>query len=219
MGSACSVGARCPMAGSVFGSVAIATTATVSAAATAPVALPAAATPRAFFSRTRDVDVQGPSAQVLAIQRFNGLLCLLGCIIVTKANPRGRPVVRSVTRLASTTVPCAAKASCSSFSVTLKSRFPTNNLVLMDVLNRPVQFCAHHNVPENRVSNHHRTGFVDDFHAMEVKNVSRDAVTVACFDGIASDKFLLPTWRGRTNGVSGVTGGPKRSLAPSALAP
>jgi hypothetical protein len=34
-------------------------------------------------------------------------------------------------RLASTTVPWAANASCRSFSVVLKERFPTNNFVLI----------------------------------------------------------------------------------------
>src|SRR5205085_10383382 len=48
-----------------------------------------------------------------------------------EANPRGRPVARSIIRLASTTDPCAAKASCRSFSVMSKERFPTNNFVLM----------------------------------------------------------------------------------------
>src|SRR5512133_2721353 len=54
-----------------------------------------------------------------------------GVLIVTKPNPRGRPVARSIMRLASTTVPCAANASCRSFSVMLKERFPTNSLALI----------------------------------------------------------------------------------------
>ncbi len=54
-----------------------------------------------------------------------------GEFMVTKPKPRGRPVVRSIIRLVSTTVPCAAKASCRSFSVVSKERFPTNNLLLM----------------------------------------------------------------------------------------
>src|ERR1017187_4792513 len=49
-----------------------------------------------------------------------------------KAKPRKRPVIRSIIRLASTTEPWAAKASCKSFSVVLKERFPTNNLLLID---------------------------------------------------------------------------------------
>ena len=85
--------------------------------------------------------------------QFGGLARRYNFVESLKA--RGWPVVRSVTRLASTTVPNAANASCRSFSVTLKSRFPTNNLVLMDVLNCPGQFCARHNVPVGRVSNLH----------------------------------------------------------------
>jgi hypothetical protein len=54
-----------------------------------------------------------------------------GVLIVTKPNPRGRPVARSIIKLASTTVPCAANASCRSFSVMLKLRFPTNNFALI----------------------------------------------------------------------------------------
>ena len=52
-----------------------------------------------------------------------------GVLMVTKAKPRGRPLARSIIRLASTTVPWAAKASCRSFSVVLNERFPTNNFV------------------------------------------------------------------------------------------
>lgn len=52
--------------------------------------------------------------------------------MVTKAKPRERPLIRSIIRFASTTVPCAEKASCRSFSVVLKERFPTNNLLLID---------------------------------------------------------------------------------------
>src|SRR5436309_1581431 len=51
--------------------------------------------------------------------------------MVIKAKPRDRPVARSSIRLVSTTVPWAANASCRSFSVTLKERFPTNNFALI----------------------------------------------------------------------------------------
>ena len=54
-----------------------------------------------------------------------------GVDMVTNAKPRERPLIRSIMRLASTTVPWAANASCKSFSVVLKERFPTNNLVLI----------------------------------------------------------------------------------------
>ncbi len=50
--------------------------------------------------------------------------------IVTNPKPRGRPLVRSTIRFASTTVPWAAKASCRSFSVVLNDRFPTNSFAL-----------------------------------------------------------------------------------------
>ena len=55
-------------------------------------------------------------------------------LMVTKPKPRGRPVSRSIIMLVSVTVPCAANASCKSFSVVSKERFPTNNLLLIDVL-------------------------------------------------------------------------------------
>ena len=58
-------------------------------------------------------------------------LAASGLSMVTKPNPRARPVSRSIIRLVSTTVPYAAKASWRSFSVVLKERFPTNNFVLM----------------------------------------------------------------------------------------
>ena len=51
--------------------------------------------------------------------------------MVTNANPRGRPLILSIIRFVSRTVPCAANASCRSFSVVLKERFPTNNLLLI----------------------------------------------------------------------------------------
>src|SRR5580704_5261859 len=54
-----------------------------------------------------------------------------GVDMVTNANPLERPLMRSIIRLASTTVPWAPKASCRSFSVVLKERFPTNNLLLI----------------------------------------------------------------------------------------
>src|SRR5881409_3430494 len=47
-----------------------------------------------------------------------------GVPMVTKAKPRGRPLMRSTMRLASTTVPWAANASWRSFSVVLYERFP-----------------------------------------------------------------------------------------------
>src|SRR5260221_237790 len=51
--------------------------------------------------------------------------------MVTKPKPRGRLVMRSIIRLVSVTVPNCANASWRSFSVVLKERFPTNNLLLM----------------------------------------------------------------------------------------
>jgi hypothetical protein len=46
--------------------------------------------------------------------------------IVTKANPRGRPVVRSVTRLASTTVPYAAKTAFAAHSTVTEANLMTD---------------------------------------------------------------------------------------------
>ncbi len=54
-----------------------------------------------------------------------------GVDIVTKPNPRERPVARSNIRTASMTVPCAANASWRLFSVVLNDRFPTNSFVLI----------------------------------------------------------------------------------------
>ena len=54
--------------------------------------------------------------------------------MVTKANPRGRPVSRSIISLDSMTVPHAANVSFRSVSVVLKERFPTNSLLLIYVL-------------------------------------------------------------------------------------
>ena len=51
----------------------------------------------------------------------------------TKANPRGRPVSRSVGTFASTTLPAALKAWISSSRVTSKLRFPTKTLFEMAV--------------------------------------------------------------------------------------
>src|ERR1700732_5335411 len=49
--------------------------------------------------------------------------------MVTKANPRDLPVNLCCMRVTSCTAPACAKSSCSSFSVVLKERFPTYNLV------------------------------------------------------------------------------------------
>src|SRR5437763_13872447 len=51
--------------------------------------------------------------------------------MVTKAKPFERPLIRSVIRLTSVTEPQPANRSCSSFSVVLNERFPTNNLLLI----------------------------------------------------------------------------------------
>ena len=51
----------------------------------------------------------------------------------TKANPRGRPVSRSVGTFASTTLPAALNAWISSSRVTSKLRFPTKTLFEMAV--------------------------------------------------------------------------------------
>src|ERR1700694_3688760 len=52
--------------------------------------------------------------------------------MVTNPKPRGRPLNLSMMRSTSITAPCAAKRSWSWFSVVLKERFPTNNLVFID---------------------------------------------------------------------------------------
>ena len=109
-----------------------------------------------------------------------------GELMVTKAKPRGRPVVRSVTRLASTTVPWAAKASWRSFSVTLKSRFPTNNLVLIiccAVLDSSALATMFPHAGSQILI---EPGSLEDLHVMEVKNVSRDWMSVLDFGEIAS---------------------------------
>ena len=55
----------------------------------------------------------------------------------TKANPRGRPVSRSVGSLASTTLPAEAKAAMSSSRVTSKLRLPTKTLFEMSTFSLP----------------------------------------------------------------------------------
>src|SRR5581483_6694221 len=50
-------------------------------------------------------------------------------LMVTNAKPRDLPVNLSCIRVTSCTVPACAKSSCSSFSVVLKERLPTYNLV------------------------------------------------------------------------------------------
>src|SRR5262249_38323699 len=52
--------------------------------------------------------------------------------ISTKANPRERPVSRSVTKLADSTTPICPNSSSSSCSDTLKGRLPTYNLTDID---------------------------------------------------------------------------------------
>src|ERR1051326_5160481 len=52
--------------------------------------------------------------------------------ISTKANPRDRPVSRSITRLALVTVPWALNAWVRSASVVSKERFPTYRFLLTD---------------------------------------------------------------------------------------
>ena len=50
-------------------------------------------------------------------------------LMVTKANPRDLPVMRSVTRCASVTVPYCANRSFRSGSVVLNERFPTYKFI------------------------------------------------------------------------------------------
>src|ERR1700731_5128508 len=50
-------------------------------------------------------------------------------LMVTKANPRDLPVMRSVTRYTSVTVPNCANRSFSSGSVVLNERFPTYSFI------------------------------------------------------------------------------------------
>src|SRR3954454_3377306 len=79
-----------------------------------------------------------------------------GVPIVTNANPRERPLMRSVIRLTSETVPNSENMSWRSFSVVSKERFPTYNLVFMQLLLGELA-CGFRAVPDYRVSNHHRT--------------------------------------------------------------
>ena len=77
--------------------------------------------------------------------------------------------------MASTTVPYAAKASCKSFSVTLKSRFPTNNLVLIVQYATPWTGSALTTMfPRVGSQTFTEPASPEDFHVMEVKNVSRE---------------------------------------------
>src|SRR5207247_10583129 len=54
--------------------------------------------------------------------------------IVTKAKPRDLPVNLSCMRVTSWTGPACEKSSCSSFSVVLKERLPTYNLVPIEII-------------------------------------------------------------------------------------
>src|ERR1051325_6557610 len=49
--------------------------------------------------------------------------------IVTKANPRDLPVMRSIMRWTSLTVPCFSNKSWRSFSVVSKERLPAYNFI------------------------------------------------------------------------------------------
>src|SRR5690349_11348666 len=53
-----------------------------------------------------------------------------GEAMVTKPNPRGRPLSRSIGTLASMTVPCAAKSRSSSLWLIVWARLPTNSFAL-----------------------------------------------------------------------------------------
>lgn len=59
-----------------------------------------------------------------------------GVAMVTKPNPRERPLVRSVIRLTSVTGPNVEKRSWRSFSVVSNGRFPTYNFVFMMIYTR-----------------------------------------------------------------------------------
>src|SRR5262249_44017817 len=72
-------------------------------------------------------------------------------------------VSRSVIRWVSKTVPWDANASRNSLSVTLKSRFPTNNFVLIKIQGLPGQFHPNHAVPVSRVSNPRRAELAQGF--------------------------------------------------------
>ena len=85
----------------------------------------------AFFARAGDVDGEGAAAHILAVHAGDGLLRLGIELMVTKAKPRERLVMRSITMLVFVTLPNAAKASCRSFSVVSKERFPTNSLLFI----------------------------------------------------------------------------------------
>ena len=54
--------------------------------------------------------------------------------MVTKAKPRDLPVNLSCMRVTSCTAPACEKSSCSSFSVVLKGRLPTYNLVPIEFI-------------------------------------------------------------------------------------
>src|SRR5262249_20349245 len=106
-------------------------------------------------------------------------------LIVTKPNPRGRPVARSIIKLASTTVPWAANASCRSFSVMSKERFPTNSFVL---IYSPYLLIVSYYWPFPRIGSQIITEYNSrkDFHALQGKPNVIDLPKVAGFQGIAS---------------------------------
>jgi len=82
-----------------------------------------------FGLRLGEINVQGPAVKLGAIQRVDGRFGLRRVDISTKAKPRERPVSRSVTRLARSTVPYASKRERIDDSVAPKLKLPTKILV------------------------------------------------------------------------------------------
>src|SRR5206468_7414037 len=72
------------------------------------------------------------NARPLSSWPLSAVIAALACALssmVTNANPRDLPVMRSIMRRTSLTWPCCSNRSCRSFSVLSKERLPTYSFI------------------------------------------------------------------------------------------
>src|SRR6185312_6798510 len=105
----------------------------------AGIVVPASATPAAAIHLgTRLIHSERPPARILTVQSGNSFSASSLFGISTKPKPRDRPVARSVTTVALSTVPNGANRDRSSSSERLKEKLPTK-IFFMEVLFTNVQ--------------------------------------------------------------------------------